>query len=146
MNIYIKIFLGVAVVGAITMLCFLSVAARLAKAVTDKTEYWAGATAEVTINNDTGKPVCFSSCYPYFLEIQVGDKWQKYSYGACDEGQIAVSCMKAGELKKFQLTLAEAVSGVHRLNIQICSGCAAGQKFKADSTVISNTFTVQATN
>ncbi len=143
MNIYIKIIIGIAAVAAITILCFFSVAARSAKAVMDKTEYKVGGPAEITIKNDAGKPICFSSCYPYFLEKQVGDNWQKYSYGACDEDQVAVSCIPAGKFKKFQLTLDEAVKGLHRLAIQVCSGCAAGQKFEADLAITSNTFTVQ---
>lgn len=146
MNIYIKIFLGILAVAAVATICFLLVGAISTKVVMDKTEYRVGDPAEVTIKNDTERQVCFSSCYPYLVEKQAGDKWLKYSYGVCDKAQVAVNCIQAGKLKKFLLTLDEVGSGLHRLDIQICSGCDAGQNFEANLTVASNSFTVQGVN
>ena len=115
------------------------------EAITDKREYPAGESLEVSVQNNLGKTICFSSCYPYFVQKAVGKTgdWQPYKYGKCPNADITTSCIGDKKFKEFRLLLKYAEIGTNRLMIPVCRGCAAGQEFKQDAAIYSNTFEVR---
>jgi hypothetical protein len=146
MNTHTSIFVAIAAMVAIAAGAglWLIKSVRAAEVVTDRGEYGIGDPLEVKIQNESSKPVCFSSCSPFYLEKREGGVvWQKYSYDDCEENDIIELCLDAAGLKKFQLFLDDAKSGLHRLKIPVCIGCAAGEKFTANADIFSNTFKVE---
>ena len=109
---------------------------------TDKTEYEAGGTSKVKIKNNFSKQICFSSCYPYLLERK-NEKWESYKYAECQEFDGNGHCMKAGELKAFELTLPQISDGSHRLAIPVCVGCKSEDPFKEYTRFYSNEFIIK---
>jgi hypothetical protein len=110
--------------------------------VTDKTEYEAGGNLKVKIKNNFGKQICFSSCYPYLLESK-NDNWKSYEYPECQKFDGNGHCIKAGDLKAFELTLPERIKGIHRLAIPVCIGCKSEDPFKETTRFYSNEFTIK---
>jgi len=109
---------------------------------TDKTEYEPGGILKVKIKNNFKEQICFSSCYPYLLESK-NENWESYKYAECQEFDGNGHCMKAGELKAFELTLPEVSEGLHRLAIPICIGCKSEDTFKEEKRFYSNEFTIK---
>lgn len=109
---------------------------------TDKREYEAGGTLRVKIENTLKKQICFSSCYPYLLENK-NENWESYEYIECQEFNGNGHCIKAGDLKAFELTLFEGIEGVHRLAIPICIGCKNEDSFREDKRFYSNEFIIK---
>jgi len=110
--------------------------------VTDKTEYESGGILKVKIKNNFGENICFSSCYPYLLENK-NENWESYKYAECQKFDGNGHCMKAGELKAFELTLPQISDGSHRLAIPVCIGCQNEDTFKEDARFYSNEFTIK---
>jgi hypothetical protein len=110
--------------------------------ITDKTEYEAGGNLKVKIKNNFGKQICFSSCYPYLLENE-NENWKSYKYAECQKFDGNGHCIKAGDLKAFELTLPERIKGIHRLAIPICIGCKSEDTFKETTRFYSNEFTIK---
>jgi len=110
--------------------------------VTDKTEYEPGGILKVKIKNNFGEQICFSSCYPYLLESK-NENWESYKYAECQKFDGNGHCMKAGELKAFELTLPKVSEGLHRLAIPICVGCKSEDTFREDKRFYSNEFTIK---
>ena len=110
--------------------------------ITDKTEYEAGGNLKVKIKNNFSKQICFSSCYPYLLEKK-NEKWESYKYVECQKFNGNGHCLKAGQLKAFELTLPKVSEGLHRLAIPICIGCKSEDIFREDKRFYSNEFTVK---
>jgi len=110
--------------------------------VTDKTEYESGGILKVKIKNNFSKQICFSSCYPYLLENK-NENWESYKYAECQKFDGNGHCMKAGELKAFELTLPQISDGSHRLAIPICIGCKSEDTFKETTRFYSNEFTIK---
>jgi len=110
--------------------------------VTDKTEYETGGILKVKIKNNFGENICFSSCYPYLLESK-NEKWESYKYVECQRFDGNGHCLKAGELKAFELTLPQISDGSHRLAISVCIGCQSEDTFKEDMRFYSNEFSIK---
>jgi len=110
--------------------------------VTDKTEYESGGILKVKIKNNFGEQICFSSCYPYYLEIK-NEEWKSYKYVECQKLNGNGHCMKAGELKAFELTLPQISDGSHRLAIPVCIDCQNEDTFKEDMRFYSNEFSIK---
>ena len=110
--------------------------------VTEKTEYEAGGNLKVKIKNDFKRQICFSSCYPYLLESQ-NDNWESYKYAECQKFNGNGHCIKAGDLKVFELTLPEGIRGIHRLAIPVCLGCKIEDPFKEYTRFYSNEFVIK---
>jgi hypothetical protein len=107
-------------------------------------EYAKGENPKIKINNTTDKTICFSSCYPYYLEKDDGSS-QAYRYGACPYPDIAETCMKPGEVKAFEILLdkTEIEKGAHRIAVPACVGCALQESFRRDAWFYSNEFVVK---
>ena len=110
--------------------------------VTDKTEYEPGGILKVKIKNNFGEQICFSSCYPYLLESK-NEKWESYKYVECQKLNGNGHCMKAGELKAFELTLPQISDGSHRLAIPVCIGCKSEDTFRENKRFYSNEFKIK---
>jgi hypothetical protein len=109
---------------------------------TEKTEYSAGDSLRLKIKNKYGKELCFSTCYPYFLERK--DKtWQRYSYAECNKINIHNGCIQNNKEKAFELTLPEVQGGLHRIVVPVCFDCDPNENFKAELNFYSNEFVIK---
>ncbi len=111
---------------------------------TDKKEYRSGELLRLTIKNNFAKNVCFSSCYPYFLEKKDEKKgWKSYKYQNCPESDVAEKCMEKEQIKAFMTTLPKIKKGIHRIRIPCCIGCKIQQDFKESKRFYSNEFKIE---
>jgi hypothetical protein len=109
---------------------------------TEKTEYAVGDNLRLKIKNNYGRQLCFSTCYPYFLERK--DKtWQRYSYVECSKINIHNGCIQNGIEKAFELTLPRVQGGLHRLVVPFCADCNPDDNFKAELNFYSNEFIIK---
>jgi len=108
---------------------------------TDKREYNNGQTLIAHVQNTSTKDICFSFCYPYYLEKK-SKIWQTDKYGDCPALDVNENCMKSGQTKAFEFTLSGLEPGMHRLEIPVCVGCQQGNIFEASGTFHSNDFIV----
>jgi hypothetical protein len=109
---------------------------------TDKSEYSPGDSLKVKIDNQMDKKVCFSSCYPYYIQKK-GEKWENYHYIECDKQDVVENCVNPGTAKSFELTLPKITNGIHRLSIFSCISCELTEKFKSNENFFSNRFFVK---
>lgn len=112
--------------------------------LTYQKDYPEGENPKIKIKNNSTKTVCFSSCYPYYLESKNGDL-KSYRYGSCPYSDVAEICMEAGEVKAFEL-LWDKMSvnkGLHRIAIPTCLGCTLQENFRKDKFFYSNEFIVK---
>lgn len=112
---------------------------------TEKTEYLVGDNLRLKIKNNYGKELCFSTCYPYFLERK-DQNWQRYSYVECNKINIHNGCIRNNQEKAFELTLPKVQSGVHRLVVPLCADCDLDENFQPELNFYSNEFIVKEEN
>ena len=117
---------------------------RVTTVLSYKTEYTKGENPKVKITNNSNEKVCFSSCYPYYLEKDNSGSFVSYQYGDCGSGDIATTCLEAGGVKAFELQLDKMPieEGPHRIAIPACVGCALQQEFRKDKWLYSNEFII----
>lgn len=122
-----------------------NVSAEIIKALTEKQSYSQVDELKVEIENEEGRTVCFSSCYPYMMQQIKGNGWTDYSYPQCEKENIVETCIDSNQLKAFAITLNEMSleSAVHRLVIPVCIGCAIGEQFRVDKIIYSNEFEIK---
>jgi hypothetical protein len=110
---------------------------------TDKGEYKKEESIIVEIENKTNKQICFSSCYPYYLEKKDGN-WKSYLYDNCPKVDLTINCIKVKDKKFFQIEdLSYTQEGIHRLAIPLCVGCNLVENFKESKRVYSNEFLIK---
>lgn len=112
--------------------------------LTDKTQYEQDGTLKIAIKNDSRENICFSSCYPYFLEKKDGE-FQPYPYSVCHEPNLNEPCLEPHQSKFFQINFPLIEVGVHRLAISVCVGCKIKEIFREDKKLYSNEFNVKET-
>jgi hypothetical protein len=114
------------------------------KAVTEKKTYSTADELKVEIKNNTESKVCFSSCYPYLMQIKEGT-WNDYKYPSCDKENVAEVCIEPKNLKAFAISLSETFvkPALHRLAIPACLGCVLGEQFRVDKILYSNEFEIK---
>ncbi|PIR71887.1 MAG: hypothetical protein COU42_03230 [Candidatus Nealsonbacteria bacterium CG10_big_fil_rev_8_21_14_0_10_36_24] len=110
--------------------------------LTDKTEYMAGEVLKIKIDNNLKESICFSSCYPYYIQKK-SDNWENYRYVDCPKEDITENCVEPKQIKAFELTLPKIEEGFHRLAISACLGCRFSEEFKEDQKFYSNNFIVK---
>lgn len=108
----------------------------------DKGEYETGDALRVKIENNLKGNICFSSCYPYYIQKK-NDNWENYRYVDCSKENITEKCVEPKQIKAFELTLPEIEEGFHRLSISACVGCHFNEEFKEDQKFYSNDFIVK---
>jgi hypothetical protein len=112
-----KIILIGAAVVCILLLFVLLERSKGVEVSTDKNDYATGGELLVDVRNNFGAAVCFSSCYPYYLEEKKDDQWVPYEYGDCLKQDAVATCIPQNETKKFRITLSQADRGLHRIKI-----------------------------
>jgi len=118
--------------------------AEIVKAFTEKNDYLESEELKVEIVNNESEAICFSSCYPYVIQAK-HNSWDLYPYAQCEKENIAETCIPAGQLKAFAISLNEKFleSAIHRLAIPACVGCAIGEQFRVDKIIYSNEFEIK---
>lgn len=112
--------------------------------LTDKEEYASGETLKVKIENSTEDRICFSSCYPYYLQKKNGNKqWKDYQYEDCNNDDVVENCIEPKEVKAYEIVVPDIDEGEHRLLINACVGCNLRQRFEKHKNLISNYFIVK---
>ncbi len=112
-------------------------------ATTDKKEYLAEETLKVNIRNYFfNKDLCFSSCYPYFIEKGNGT-WKAYEYQNCESSDKVEKCVRPGELLGFAIPLPKIKNGNHRISIPVYKDGEVGQDFEESFRFYSNIFEVK---
>ena len=111
---------------------------------TSQNEYQAGENPKIEIKNNLKETVCFSSCYPYYLEGNNG-ALKPYGYGNCSDPDVAETCIGSGELKTFEIILdrMRVEKGKHRIAIPACIGCTLQENFRKDKSFYSNEFVIK---
>ena len=110
---------------------------------TEKSEYKKGVSIIVKIANETNRNICFSSCYPYYLEKKNG-QWKSYLYDNCPRLDLTGNCIRPKGEKLFQIEdLSYAKEGLHRLAIPVCLGCNLVENFKESKRFYSNEFLIK---
>ena len=137
-----KIIIGTAVL-AILLVLVLASQPKNVEITTDMGNYEPGSYLTVSIKNNTSQSICFSGCYPYYLEQKKDSEWAAYDYGECQEKDQVAKCILKNEIKAFKLTLTNTETGFHRLRLPVCIGCAVGQDYRIDKVFYSNLFEVR---
>jgi len=110
---------------------------------TEKNEYLGGENLKLKIVNNSGGTLCFSSCYPYFLEKKEKD-WEGYKYVECDRPNTHDGCIENKEIKAFELALPKEIAvGLHRIVVPVCNNCKLGEVFKEGQRIYSNEFLIK---
>lgn len=109
---------------------------------TDRIEYNKNDALKVIIENNLGKSICFSSCYPYYLEKKNGG-WESYSYSKCSKSDINDICLVGHQAKFFEIGLSFITEGIHRLAVPVCLNCKDRDSFREDNKFYSNEFKVK---
>lgn len=111
---------------------------------TYQAEYSSSDNPKIKIENKSGEPICFSSCYPYYLEKKDGTL-QSYQYGDCPRTDVIENCINPEQVKAFELMLdqMEIEKGFHRVAVPACVGCAFQSNFRQDKFFYSNEFIIK---
>lgn len=110
---------------------------------TDLAEYKFQDPLKIKITNNLATALCFSSCYPYYIEKNEDDLWKGYNYAPCQNLNLVKQCCDTGKAKAFSTQLPKLEAGIYRLAIPVCENCNAGQAFKDDKYLYSNSFTIK---
>ena len=110
--------------------------------LTDRGDYTNGGASKIKISNLLSKNICFSSCYPYFLEKK-NWTWSAYNYQDCPDPDLAKPCIRPGESKTFETTLPEVKEGIHRFVIPVCEGCEEDEEFRETTRLYSSQFEIK---
>ncbi len=116
--------------------------ASIAEVITEKKEYRSGDSLEVKIKNVSDREICFSTCYPYYIEAEK-EGWKSYKYLPCKGEDMVDSCVGPKEKKAFQLSLPELEGGPHRLAVPVCVECQKGERFQDEHWFYSNQFEIK---
>lgn len=146
MKLIIKILIAILAIAILAAILFLAFPQRgeAVRAFVDRGNYQVGEKLEVAVENDFGREICFSSCYPYLMEKQQENgNWEEYDYPDCSGANRAVDCVPASGRKKFRVALDDVAAGIHRLKINACVGCAAAGAFTTEQTIYSDIFEIR---
>lgn len=103
--------------------------------LTDKKEYEEKGILKLKIKNNSLKKICFSTCYPYYLEGK-NSNWESYEYEECRGFNGNGHCLEPKREKAFELTLPNIQEGIYRLAIPVCSNCKDEQAFQEEKDSI----------
>lgn len=140
-NNYI-IILGITTVTILALLV-LAVQSKNVEVSTNTNNYESGGSLTVNIKNYAFQSICFSGCYPYYLEEKKDGQWVSYDYGECQKKDKVANCVLKDKIKAFKLELSDTNIGFHRLKLPVCVGCAVGQDFRIDKIFYSNLFEIK---
>jgi hypothetical protein len=143
-----KIYLieiGAIIVLIVVITLLFSFFQKEVKIVTEKKEYIRGESLKVKIENRLRENnICYSSCYPYYLERKNEEKWESYFYSKCKDSDLVKDCLAPGQVKAFELILPSLLNEeIHRLVLPACIGCVVQGAFREDKRFYSNEFIVK---
>jgi hypothetical protein len=147
-KIFVYVFLVFVFVAGIVLYINLNnrdiVKADLSEALLEKNSYSATEELKVEIKNKENEKMCFSSCYPYIMQIKTAD-WDVYPYPQCDKENFAEICIESGQSKAFAipLNMLPLKSAIHQLAIPACLGCASGDQFRVDKIIYTDEFEIK---
>lgn len=109
----------------------------------NKQMYNRGEEIRITVRNNSFGQICFSSCFPYYLQRK--DKnWHSYDYPSCPEKNMNIPCLSSGQTRKFKFELGQSLQdGLHRIAVPINKKATAGEGFEEDQKVHSPPFEVK---
>jgi hypothetical protein len=111
--------------------------------MTEKPVYSSQAELKLAIKNILPKKVCFSSCYPYYLEVK-GEKWLRYNFeGNCSHEDLVNGCIEPDYGKFFLIDLPDLNKGLHRIRIPLDISAETGEEFREDKAYYSNDFIIR---
>ena len=110
--------------------------------ITDNGAYSIGDNLKIKIENNSGKKICFSSCYPYYFEKKEG-AWNNYRYSECSEEDRIEKCVDRKDVKAFELEIPLVKEGIHRVALPACIGCNLEEAFNENERFYSNEFLVK---
>lgn len=111
-------------------------------AIMEKNEYKFGEEGKIKIKNNYYKTLCFSSCYPYYIEKKEEEGWKEYPYAQCEKDDLIEICVKPGGVKAFKFNFPPLKQGIYRLAIPVCEKCGENKPFKESRKIYSNEFYV----
>jgi len=103
----------------------------------EKVEYKTVEEGKVKITNDSGRKICFSSCYPFYFE----KNGIATNYADCKKEDLAEKCFDKGE-KAFQFSFPNLEEGNYIMAIPVCDSCSEGDKFIKSKWIYSNNFKI----
>ena len=111
--------------------------------ITEKPSYISNAELSLAVKCILPNRICFSSCYPYFLERKYNG-WVVYDYNnKCEHPDIIESCLEPDYAKFFSILLPSLDPGVHRMLIPVAINREVGDFFQRDAAYYSNDFVVK---
>ena len=155
---YILILIILAIIGIVVLVIIILVyieRTELTRPITepikeveitlDQKEYKADSDLKLKIKNNLDKKICFSSCYPYYLERDVGGMFAAYQYGICLMADVAEVCVESEKVKSFEIILnkIKTDNSSHRFAVPVCVGCTFQESFREDSWFYSNEFIIK---
>ncbi len=145
MSLKIKIIIGISVIFIIfSSWSIWKLQTTNVLVFTDRAEYEKGKNLIVAIQNNFQENICFSSCYPYFLEKKKSYwEWDGYRYRVCDKEDINTACIESGQVKAFEIELSWARTGLNRLVMPVCLDCKVEEQFKESKRFYSNEFIIK---
>ena len=140
-----KILFGILATLTVLIIIFVILMCRgqQIKIFTSKKEYQGGESLRLSIKNYLLGNICFSSCYPYYLEKKNGIGWKDYAYQDCPHSNLVESCIGPFNAKAFEISLPRIINGAHRVLIPVCNDCEVGSQFRETKRFYSNEFEVR---
>jgi len=140
----ITVVIGVLVI--IVLIAFLGIWSAFytqrVKVFTEKTEYKEGDALKIQVENYLRQRICFSSCYPYYIERE-NKGWQPVTFDFCPEPSIVEKCIEPKNVKAFQFAVPSLENGQYRIAIPVCVDCSIQEGFKEDRWFYSNNFIIE---
>lgn len=136
-----KLLIGIFIILIIGILGFLWKGQKIV-IEPDNIKYDNGGTLKMNIENYFLRKVCFSSCYPYFLEKKDG-AWKSYLYQNCNKPDLIEKCIEPGKTKAFEIPLPVVKKGLHRIAVPLCENCKIGESFKETKRFYSAEFEIK---
>ena len=147
MNLNKKVLAGILIILVLIVLMALLWKGQKVIIKTDKAEYDNASVMRVKIKNYSLDNICFSSCYPYYLEWKTGPlasiEWSAYPYESCSDRDLAEKCLGPLRTKSFEIDLPRVKQGVHRISVPVCQNQGLGSEFKETGRFYSNEFEIK---
>ena len=111
--------------------------------ITKEPVYRPNGELKLAIKNILPNNICFSSCYPYYIETKLG-KWVTYDYYEyCPHPDLIESCIKPDYAKFYSILLPDLAPGLHRIQVPVTVSGKIGQEFRKDKVYYSNDFIIR---